>query len=154
MKVIPSRGDKLAGDQSLNVSSDATILLDDGQGRRLSVKQSKLEDLPIGAAALVKLSIDQSAAMLIRAEGPTLTGLLKAVDAVNGSITINMPKGRGEAPEEKVLPVAKNARIAIDGNPAQLNGLTVDNNGPMVQVQLSLDQRTAQSIVASHGRDR
>src|SRR5262249_27460116 len=92
--VRPPRGDNAGEERLLMVSSDAVVLLDDGKGRRLSLKHGKLGDVPTGAAATVKLSVDQSFVMFLRAEGPTLTGQLKAVDPNKAAIIITIPKGR------------------------------------------------------------
>jgi hypothetical protein len=131
----------------LTVSKDAIVLLDDGKGRRLSLKEVKLEEVPVGAAAAVRLSLDQASVMSLRAEGPFLIGLLKAVDPDKGIIVIAIPQGR-DNPQEKSLTVAKDARIAIDGSEAKLKDLKVSDNGPVIQLRLSLDQKTVLVITA------
>jgi len=142
------RGDDAGEEHALTVSPDAVILLDDGCGRRLSVKEGKLADVPAGAAAAVKLSVDQSLVMQIRIEGPTLAGQLKAVDAEKRIITIAIPRGRGDEPEEKSLPVAKTARVNIDGADSNLANLKAGDDSLLVQLRLSLDQKTVVSVSA------
>jgi hypothetical protein len=151
--VRPPRGDDAGEEKTLTVSSDAVVLLDDGKGRRLSLKEGKLADVPTGAVAAVKLSVDQASVMFIRAEGPTLTGLLKAVDPDKGILVLTIPKGRDDA-EEKTLTVAKDARITIDGNEAKLTNLKVGDNGPLIQVRLSLDQKTVLLVLARQPQPR
>lgn len=148
----PTRGDEAAEDRVLTVAADAAVLVDDGRGRRLSIKEGKLADVPVGAAINVRLSIDQNSATLIRAEGSSLVGILKAVDAAKNSITISIPRGRGDAPEEKVLTVAEDARLNIEGKEAKLAALKADENGPIVQLRLSLDGKTVQSLISRQGR--
>jgi hypothetical protein len=85
--------------------------------------------------------------MSLRAEGPTLFGLLKGVDGGKGTITIAIPRSRDEA-DEKTLPVAKDARVTFDGNVAKLADLKPGDNGPFVQLRLTLDQKTVQNVTA------
>jgi hypothetical protein len=145
--VRPPRGDDPGEEHNLTVSKDAMVLLDDGRGRRLSLKQVKLADVPAGSAASVKLAMDHVLVMQLRAEGPSLTGLLKSVDPAKGVITIGIPKGRDDF-DEKTLTVAKDARVAIDGSESKLGDLKVQGNGPFVHLRLSLDQKTVQVIMA------
>jgi hypothetical protein len=81
-------------------------------------------------------------------------GLLKSVDADKHTVTFAVPKGRGEAPEEKTLAVAKDARIALDGAATTLGNLKAGDNGPFLQLRLGLDQKTVQSLIAQSPRPR
>lgn len=148
------RGDDAAEEKTMVLASDAVVLLDDGRGRRLSVKECKLGDVPVGTAAVVRLSVDQTLATQLRAEGPMLFGMLKAVDPGKGSLTIAIPRGRGDAPDEKTLPVAKDARISIEGKESRLGDLKATDDGPFIQLRLSLDQKTIQSVVARQPQSR
>lgn len=146
--VRPARGEEAADERMLTVSPEAMVVIDDGKGRRLSVKEVKLADVPAGAQVTMKLATDQFSVMLMKAEGPTLTGLLKAVDPDKSSITIALPRGRGEDPEEKTLPVSKDARVLSEGSAAKLGDLKPGENGPVIQLRLSLDQRAVQVVEA------
>ncbi len=148
----PSRDGVGGGERIFELASDATVLLDDGKGRRLSIKEGKLSEIPVGAAANLRLSTDQRFATLLRAEGPSLPALIKAVDSTNGTVTIATRVGRGENPEEKTLPVAKDARIVVDGNESKLADIKVSDNGPFVMLRLALDQKSVQSIQSGPGR--
>ena len=148
----PSRDGVGGGERIFELASDATVLLDDGKGRRLSIKEGKLSDIPTGAAANVRLSADQRFATLLRVEGPSLPALIKAVDSANGTVTVATRVGRGENPEEKTLPVAKDARIVFDGNESKLADIKVFDNGPFAMLRLSLDQKSVQSIQTGQGR--
>jgi len=147
MLVRQPRGDDAGEERMLAVSDQALVSIDDGRGRRLSVREVKLADVPVGAAVTVKLSMDQNFVMSLRAEGTAIGGQLKAVDADKGTITISIFKGRGENPEEKTLTLAKDARIALDGHEAKLADLKPGDDGPFVQARMSLDQKTVQQIV-------
>ena len=133
---MPGRGDDAGDERLLAVAKEAVILVDDGKGRRLSVKEGKLDEVPVGAAVVIKMAADQSFIMSLKAEGPTLTGMLKALDADKGAITIAFPRGRGEPEEEKTLTVAKDASVNIDGKDAKFADLKVGDNGPVVQLRL------------------
>lgn len=148
----PGRDGVGGGERIIELASDATVLLDDGKGRRLSIKEGKLSDIPVGAAANLRLMADQRVATLLRVESPSLPVVIKAVDATNGTVTIATRVGRGENAEEKTLPVAKDARIVLDGNESKLADIKVFDNGPFVMLRLSLDQKSVQSIQSVQGR--
>ena len=143
----PGRGGDGGDERNLIVAKEALILVDDGKGRRLSVKEGKLTDVPVGALVTARLAADQSFVMTMKAEGPTLTGILKAVDADKGAITIAIPKNREEF-DEKTFTLIKDGRVNIDGNDAKLADLKVGENGPIIQLRLGLDQKTAQSVIS------
>lgn len=146
----PARGDNAAEERTLTVSPDALTLLDDGGGRRLSVKEGKLTDVPTGSAVTVRLSLDQKAATLIRVEGPTFGGALKAVDADKGTITVLRPS-RTDPPEEKTLKVGKGTRIVVDGKDVAVGDLKAGDE-TFVMVRLSLDQKSATAVFVGRGR--
>jgi hypothetical protein len=148
LSAAPGRGDEAGEEVTLTVAPDAMVLLDDGKGRRLSVKEGKIADVPAGAAATVRLSLNQALVSQIRVEGPTVMGQLKSVDADKGTIIISIFKGRGQQPEEVSFTVAKDARINVDGADSSLANLKVGDVPPFVQLRLSLDQKTVQAVVA------
>ncbi len=145
------RSQEQALEQTVELAGDAVVLLDDGRGRRLSVKEGKLADVPVGAAVNLRMSVDQRYATLVRAEGPVLPGQIRAVDATAGTVTIARVS-RGENLDAKTLPVAKDARIVIDGIEAKLADIKVSDTGPFATLRLSLDQKTVQSILAGQSR--
>jgi len=134
-------------ERTLTVANNALVLVDDGKGKRLSLKETKLENIPVGSAVSLRLSPDQSLVMTVRGEGPTMFGLLKAVDAAKGVVVLALPRGRGDAPEEKTLAVAKDARVQMNGVETPLANLKVGDDS-FVQMRLSLDQSSVQSIIA------
>jgi hypothetical protein len=143
-----------AEERTLEMAKGAMILVDDGRGRRLSVKEAKLADLPTGASVMVRLSVDQKAATLLRAEGPNLPCLIKSVDAAKGTVTIAIRVARGENPEERTFPLAKEARIVVDGDEAKLADIKPNDEGPFAVLRLSLDSKTVQGITVGLGRGR
>jgi hypothetical protein len=151
--VRPPRGDDAGEERTLPVAPDAPIVLDDGKGRRLSLREAKLDDVPVGGFAGVRLSLDQAAVVSLRAEGARVSGFLKGVDANKGVIVIAIPRGRDEA-EEKTFAVAKDARVTIDNQAMPLANLRPDGNGPLVQLRLTLDQQSVQFIAAQQLQQR
>ncbi len=141
------RGDDAGEERVLSVSRDALVLVDDGKGRRLSVKEGKLADVPVGAIVMARLSADQGFVMMLKAEGPTVSGILKSLDTDKHAITIAIAKSREEV-EEKTYLLSKDGRINIDGKDATFADLKVGENGPLIQLRLALDQKTAQSVIS------
>lgn len=150
--VNPSRPGEEPSEKSLGIATDATVVLDDGRGRRLSQTIGKLADVPTGAFARVRLSGDQKQAVYIIAEGPNQGGLIKSVDAEKRTITFAMFAARNAAPEEKTLAVATDARIVIDNKLSQLADVRPGDNGPFANLRLSLDQKTIQAITINLNR--
>jgi hypothetical protein len=152
LAAAPGRGGEVANEKSLDTLANVVVLLDDGKGRRFSIKEGKLADVPAGAAVSLKLSADQKTVASIRAEGATLVGLIKSVDADKGSIILAIGRGRGENPDERTLSLAGDAHVFIDGNSGKLSDVKVEERGPFAQVRLSLDQKTVQAIRIGAGR--
>lgn len=148
----PQRGGE-AEEKIFEVAKNAMILLDDGKGRRLSLKEGKLADVPVGSAIMVKLSADQKSVSTLRAEGPSANGRLKSIDAGKGTITVEIFVARGENPEEKTYTFAKDVRVTIDGKEGKLADIKVED-GTFAQVRLSLDQKTVQAIMIGRPRGR
>ncbi len=147
LTIRPARGDDAGEERTLIVAKEASVFVDDGKGRRLSIKEVKLADVPVGSTVMAKLAVDQSFIMMLKAEGPQVLGLLKAVDAEKRTITIAIPKSREEV-DEKTYTLSKDARINYDGNEAKLADIKIGENGPFVQLRLTLDQKTVQSLTA------
>jgi hypothetical protein len=76
------------------------------------------------------------------------------VDADKGTITITIPRGRRDEPEEKTMTLAKDARVTLDGAVTKLGDLKPVEGGPYVQLRLTLDQKTVQSVAANRPRGR
>ncbi|MBI2809158.1 MAG: hypothetical protein HYX68_29600 [Planctomycetes bacterium] len=143
----PARGDDAAEERTVSVAKEAVVTMDDGRGRRLSVKEVKLADLPVGSNVMVRMAVDQTFAMMLRAEGPMLSGMLKGIDAAKNTITIGIPKSRTEF-DEKTYTLIKGARVMLDGKETKLGDLKVEDNGPFLQLRLTLDQKSVQSVQA------
>jgi RNA polymerase sigma factor (sigma-70 family) len=103
------------------VARDASVVIDGRPG--------ELAEIPTGALVLMRLSVDRQTARHLHAQGPSLSGVVNAVDAANNTVTINGIS----------YPLAKDAVVVIDGQRAALAGL---RTGAGVNVNLHVDQRT------------
>jgi hypothetical protein len=102
---------------------------------------------------MARLAPDQGFVMTLKAEGPMMQGVLKSVDPEKGAVTIGIFKTREEM-EEKTYFLAKDARVVVDGKNGSLADLKVGDNGPVIQLRLSLDQKTAQSVISRQPESR
>jgi hypothetical protein len=148
----PGRGgDGNAEERTYTVAADAAIVADVGPRRLLSLRARKLADLPVGAHVAVKLSPNQETAVAIQAEGPTIVGSVKTVDAAKKTITVTVGASRTEAGQDKTFPIASNALIRVNGAEATLADIQSGEGSPPVALKLSLDQKTVQGIMAGGG---
>ena len=126
-------------DQTVTLAKDAQVSVDGAE--------AKLADLKTGYHVNLKLTEDKSGAVAIAAEGPTLAGELKAVDASKHTIKVVVPTRPDPTDktktgtEEKTFTVAEHAKIAIDG---QKNATLADlKAGSSVAVRLAADGERA-----------
>lgn len=146
------RGGQPGEERTFTLPADAPVLLDDGKGRRLSVKEGLAADIPTGASAMLRLTPDGSAVALVRIEGAVVSGMVKGVDATKGTITYALPVGRNENAEEKTLPVATDARILIEGTETKLGDLKIPETGLPASLRLTLDGKSVQGLMTFPGR--
>jgi hypothetical protein len=123
-----AKGPAEVAGKTFAVAPDAYILIDGRPG--------KLTELPNGSYVTLVLTVDQSMAHRVHAQGPHLSGLLKAVDVQKKTLTI----------DHTTYPVAKDANIVIDGKVGQLAALPT---GYIVSVTLHVDQKTIGNIHVS-----
>jgi RNA polymerase sigma factor (sigma-70 family) len=90
------------------VAKGAPIVIDGQPG--------KLTGVPAGALVSLVLFVDQKTVRSLAADGGSYSGVVKAVDAEKRTITIEVINSGGQ----KTFPVAKDAAIAIDGQPGEL----------------------------------
>ena len=149
--VVIGAGRGEAEEKTLEIVKGALVLIDDGRGRRLSVKEAKLSDVPAGAAVSLRLSADQKSIVQLRAEGPNMPCMVKSVDVTKNTITVLTRVARGDNPEEKTLPVAKDARILVEGAASKLADIKAGDEA-FAMLRLSLDSKTVQGITVGRGR--
>jgi small nuclear ribonucleoprotein (snRNP)-like protein len=147
-------GKESPGEEAFTLAGDAKVLLDDGTGDKLSFREGKLTDLTEGNPVTLRLSADRTVTR-IWAEGPTLQGILKAVDAVNNTITASVRLTKGHAEADTTFAVAKNAKLLIDdgqvvdkSRPARQPGLADLPANAVVSLKLSADRKVVGGIRA------
>jgi RNA polymerase sigma factor (sigma-70 family) len=99
--------------KTYSVATDAKVLRDG--------KAIKLADLKQGSRVALTLSPDQKTAVTVTAAGRATQTTLTAVDAEKGTITITVENRQGK--QAKTHPVAKDAKITLDGKEAKLADL-------------------------------
>ena len=119
-------------DRTFDVAKDVQVDIDWG-------KSNKLSDLPVGASVGATVRTDQRTICRIQANGSSDFGTVKAVDAVNNTITVI-----GGPPNERIYNVPPDAPIAIDGQPGKLAAIPVGAN--LHALNLRVDQKTVSSI--------
>jgi RNA polymerase sigma factor (sigma-70 family) len=148
-----------ATDKTFAVAKNARLFIDDGQALDKSkpAKQPGLADLPANAVVYLKLAADRKVVGSIRAEGQTVTGLVKAVDGDKNTITITISiKGEPQVDRlDRTFAVAKAAQVFIDDGkakdktkPADARGIADVPVGAQVGLRLSLDGQAVVAVVA------
>jgi RNA polymerase sigma factor (sigma-70 family) len=148
-----------ATDKTFTIARNARLFIDDGQAPDKSqpTKQPALADLPANAVVYLKLSADRKVVGSIRAEGQSVTGLVKAVDGAKSTITITISvKGEPQVDRiDRTFAVAKAAQVFIDdgkpkdkAKPADVRGIADVPVGAQVTLRLSLDGQSVVAVVA------
>jgi uncharacterized protein (TIGR03067 family) len=122
-----------AGETTFSVAKDADIQIDG--------KRGDLAALPPGASIHLRQFVDAKTTRSVQAEGRWLSGLVKAVDAVNGTITYGDRAQDGAA--GRTFNVPKDLHISIDGKRGKLTGIPA---GASANLQLCADQTTVRSL--------
>jgi hypothetical protein len=153
LAVRTDRGAEAGGEKTYAVAPGADVVVEDERPRRFfPVREVGLADLPVGAVAALKLLPDQSAAVVVRGEGPYVNGVLKAVDPGKGAVTVVVGGGRGEDGQEKTYSVAKDVRVFVEGAEGKFADLKVGDPLPSVILKLSVDQQSVRMVTVGRGR--
>jgi RNA polymerase sigma factor (sigma-70 family) len=148
-----------ATDRTFDVARNARLSIDDGPvpDKSQPAKQPSLADLPLKAVVSLKLSVDRKVVGSIRAEGQSVTGLLKAVDGTRTTITVTIFT-KGEPDVDRTFPVAKTAQVSIDdgkprdkAKPAEVQSIADLPLGAQITLRLSLDGQEVVAIRAEGG---
>ncbi len=150
------RGEEVADEEkTYAVGKNAEVGVDDGRGRTFSIKEVKLADLPTGAIVTLKLAADLKETLSVMAEGPTVGGVVKSVDAGKRQITLTTPPTRrgDDMGEETTYTVAAGADLFFDDNKARRfvvkQGQLADlPAGAVAMLHLSPDQKEVTSLRA------
>jgi RNA polymerase sigma factor (sigma-70 family) len=133
------------------IGAEAKIHLDDGSGERSAFKEGKLADLSAGLPVTLRLIQDKKTVVGVWAEGPTLHGTVKAVDADKKTITVLNPARKGEADMEQTFAVPVTAKLSFPDTPkgqAETRGLANVPTGAVVTLKLTPDRKTVVSLHA------
>jgi len=139
--------------KTFTLAGDVEVLLADGTGDKLGFGKGKLADLTEGAAVTLRLSGDEKV-VRVWVEGPTVHGILKAVDATNHRITVNVAMSKTEPATDKTFDLAKNVKLFIEDKPidktqpAKPPSLAELPANAMVSLKLSADRKVVGSIRA------
>jgi beta-lactamase regulating signal transducer with metallopeptidase domain len=123
------------GEKTFSVDEAASIIIDE--------KPQKLADLPVEAHAAIKLSADQKTVLGINAGGRKVEGIIKAIDAANREITLELPKDG-----DMKFKLAEEVKI-FSGDKAKSLSIPLADLKPDVDavLVLSADQKLVRQIV-------
>lgn len=152
---LPPGREEPGEDRTYTLAADAEVAVDDGRGSRFSVKEAALTDLAQGSQVSAVLSIDQKQIHFLVAEGPILTGVIKAIDPAKRTLTLVRPaRERGDgAMEETTHNISQKAVVLLDDGKGRRPlhkevKLTDLPTGTSATVRLSVDQAWVMSIRA------
>ena len=111
--------------KTFTVAPDANISIDGGPG--------SLSQVTAGTYVSLTLLVDQVTVGTVRAQGPGLSGVVKAVDTTAMTVTVG----------DKTYPVARGAIVVVDGKQTTLAALAAGRN---VNVNLRVDLKTVGMI--------
>ena len=137
-----------AVDRTFPVLKSAAVFIDDGKPQDKSKDKTKpaptqrLADVPIGAQVRLRLTEDRQTVAAVVAEGPTLHGTIKAVNAAKNTITL-----LEKAKPERTYNVLENVVVLLDAmkEAKKLADVPAD---AVADVQLLADQKTVRQIRA------
>jgi RNA polymerase sigma factor (sigma-70 family) len=125
--------------EKLTLAPDAAITLNG--------KPVKVGDLKPGEQAVAKLTEDKKSVVALAVgevkKVAVLKGKIKAVDAEKLTVTLTMP-GKGGGEIEKTLPVAKDAKVTIQGKPAELKDVKA---GEVASAKLTAEQDAIAELI-------
>jgi RNA polymerase sigma factor (sigma-70 family) len=150
--VTPTKG-KPAVDRTFAVANNAKIVID-GKGKKKAKdpKKEGLAELPVNAVVFLKLSADRKVVGSVRAEGQSVTGVVKAVKPAKNTITVTVSVTKGEPGVDKTFTVAKHAQVFVDDGKAKdkskSDSLRDVPSGSVATLRLSLDGKAVVAIRA------
>jgi RNA polymerase sigma factor (sigma-70 family) len=128
------------GDNAQEGSAGRTFRVPKELHLSIDGKGGKLAAIPAGANANLQLLADQTTVRSLTVEGKQVNGIVKAVDAVKRTITI----------DTTTYPVAPDAKISIDHKSGTLETLPP---GASVGLNLMVDQQTVLRVFATGSSD-
>jgi hypothetical protein len=153
LRVPSDTGKKEFIDKTLPLAADVRIEL--VHGLLKESRAGKLEDLSEGRPASAALSADGKSIVSLQAQGGSLTGRVKAIDAGKNTITVSLKGPNGL--EERTVELVKEGKVYIDTGsgkkePPPEGKLSELAEGDPVNVQLSgYDRKLAVRIARMAG---
>ena len=145
-----------AADKTFALAKSVKLVIDDGRpiDKTKPVKTPALTDVPAGVFVTLRLSADRKSVGAIHAQGQSISGVLKSVDAAKSTITVDIAVSKTEPPVAKTFDVSKDATISVDEGkvdktvkPKRLS-LGDIPIGAVVTLRQSLDQKSIVAIRA------
>jgi RNA polymerase sigma factor (sigma-70 family) len=131
-------------ERTFKVAKAAQVSIDDGKSKD-KVKPADARgvvDVPVGAQVTLRLSLDGRSVVAIVAEGPSVHGTVKAVDADKNTLTLH-EKALGE----KTYRLTNDAVVFLDGK-GKAKKLADVPVGAVVDLKLQPDQKGVREIRA------
>jgi hypothetical protein len=139
--------------QSIALSKDVQVLLDDGTGDKLGFQNGKRSDVVEGAH--VTLRLDQKQATRIFVEGQTIHGVMKSADAAKNTVTASVSFSKLEPAVDKTFDLAKSVKLTVDDGqpidktkPVKSPALAEIPEGALLTLRMSADRKIVGSIHA------
>jgi hypothetical protein len=143
------------GVYTYKLAKDVKVLIADGKKEsnitnqlsdlKLNYRSGTLADLQDGALVVTANALSTKLVVTIWVVGPTISGVLGAVDVKKSTITLTVPNKKGAGAQETTYRVAKDAAVFIDGKEAKYEDLVTEVN---VRLTLSGDLKEAGRISA------
>lgn len=127
-------------EQSYPLANDVNVLIDN--------RRAKLADLAKGTLVFLQRLEGSDAVVGIRAEGPSVGGDVRAVDA--RSITLAGRRTEAKPLPDQVYPVSPDVQVLVDGKPGKVSDI---RPGSRVALKLSVDQKTVVAITSGARRE-
>lgn len=138
-----------------NLAKDVKVLIADGKTvwnpndpfdyLKLKYREGTVADLPVGANIVTWIKLPAKMVVTIWAMGPTITGVLGAVDLEKSTVTLTFPGKQGAGAQKATYHVAEEAAVFIDGKEANFRDLVTEVE---VRLTLSGDLKEAGKITA------
>lgn len=128
-------------ERTFAVAKSAQVSIDDGKlkDKTKPAEAHRLADVPVGAQVTLRLSLDGQSVVSIRAEGSTLHGTVKAVDAVKNTLTLHDK----EVEDGKTYSILPDVAVYIDGKGGgEVKKLADVPVGAVVDLKLLADQKS------------
>lgn len=138
-----------------NLAKNVKVLIADGREvwnasdplayLKLKYREGTVADLQAGAHVETSMTLPAKMVVAIWAVGPTVIGVVGAVDANKGTVTLTFPGKKGAGAQKATYQVADDAIVFIDGKAAYFRDLVTEVE---VRLTLSGDLKEAGKITA------